>query len=94
MASLRDAVRSRSGPRPLARSNACGPLDRRAASGVARRVFGVLDAKVAEVGIRTLRLEMNKALHDAQAQYRASGNREVQRFNDEPYAHHWFEKLL
>jgi hypothetical protein len=26
--------------------------------------------------------------------YRNSGYQEVPRFNDEPYAHHWFEKRL
>ena len=26
--------------------------------------------------------------------YRAAGYREVPAFNDEPYAHHWFEKSL
>lgn len=26
--------------------------------------------------------------------YRASGYREIPRFNDNPYAHHWFEKAL
>ena len=28
------------------------------------------------------------------ALYRKSGFREVAAFNDEPYAHHWFEKRL
>ena len=26
--------------------------------------------------------------------YRSAGYREVEAFNDEPYAHHWFEKRL
>lgn len=62
--------------------------------GVARRVLGALEAKAAEVGITTLRLETNAALQEAQALYRSNGYREVAPFNDEPYAHHWFEKLL
>jgi hypothetical protein len=33
-------------------------------------------------------------LSEAQALYRSSGFREVGAFNDEPYAHHWFEKSL
>jgi hypothetical protein len=41
-----------------------------------------------------LRLETNKALTEAQSLYRSSGYREVRAFNDEPYAHHWFEKRL
>ncbi len=62
--------------------------------GVARRVLDALEVKAREVGITTLRLETNAALHEAQALYRGSGYREVEPFNDEPYAHHWFEKLL
>jgi DNA-binding MarR family transcriptional regulator/GNAT superfamily N-acetyltransferase len=62
--------------------------------GVARRVLDALEAKAAESGISTLRLETNKALHEAQALYRGSGYRDVVPFNDEPYAHYWFEKQL
>jgi ribosomal protein S18 acetylase RimI-like enzyme len=62
--------------------------------GVARRILAALEAKAGEAGIRTLRLETNETLHEAQALYRASGYREVERFNDEAYAHHWFEKSL
>ena len=41
-----------------------------------------------------VRLETNKALTEAQSLYRSSGYREVRAFNDEAYAHHWFEKAL
>jgi len=34
------------------------------------------------------------ALTEAIALYRSAGYREVEPFNDEPYAHHWFEKQL
>jgi len=44
--------------------------------------------------VSLLRLETNKALTEAQALYRSSGYHEVRPFNDEPYAHHWFEKAL
>jgi hypothetical protein len=44
--------------------------------------------------VRVLRLETNRALAEAIALYRAAGYREVAAFNDEPYAHHWFEKSL
>jgi hypothetical protein len=33
-------------------------------------------------------------MRSAQAFYRRNGYREVRAFNDEPYAHHWFEKKL
>jgi DNA-binding MarR family transcriptional regulator len=41
-----------------------------------------------------VRLETNRALKEAIQLYRASGYVEVSPFNDEPYAHHWFEKRL
>jgi DNA-binding MarR family transcriptional regulator/GNAT superfamily N-acetyltransferase len=62
--------------------------------GVARRVLRTLEGKARELGIRRLRLETNRTLLEAQALYRQEGYREVERFNDEPYAHHWFEKRL
>ena len=62
--------------------------------GIARRVLETLEAKAREIGLTTLRLETNKTLHEAQALYRRSDYRDVARFNDEPYAHHWFQKEL
>jgi DNA-binding MarR family transcriptional regulator/N-acetylglutamate synthase-like GNAT family acetyltransferase len=62
--------------------------------GVARRVLQTLEAIARERGLVTLRLETNRALTEAQALYRQEGYREVAAFNDEPYAHHWFEKRL
>lgn len=62
--------------------------------GVARRVLRTLEGKAREVGVRRLRLETNRTLLEAQALYRQEDYREVERFNDEPYAHHWFEKRL
>jgi hypothetical protein len=41
-----------------------------------------------------LRLETNRELGEAIRLYRTAGYREVPRFNDDPYAHHWFEKRL
>ena len=43
---------------------------------------------------KVARLETNRALQEAIQLYRASGYEEVAPFNDEPYAHHWFEKHL
>jgi hypothetical protein len=45
-------------------------------------------------GLTMLRLETNKALTEAITLYRSAGFREVAPFNDDPYAHHWFEKRL
>ena len=46
------------------------------------------------MGLTTLRLDTNRALKEAHALYRKEGYREVDRFNDNPYADHWFEKRL
>ncbi|WP_188195805.1 MarR family winged helix-turn-helix transcriptional regulator [Nonomuraea sp. SYSU D8015] len=62
--------------------------------GLGRRLLAEAEARVAASGIRTVRLETNRALTEAIALYRASGYREVEPFNDEFYAHHWFEKRL
>ena len=62
--------------------------------GVARRMLRKLEAAAREKGLKTLRLDTNRALTEAHALYRSEGYREVARFNDNPYAHHWFEKRL
>jgi DNA-binding MarR family transcriptional regulator len=62
--------------------------------GLGRRLLAELEARAAGRGVRVLRLETNRALAEAIALYRAAGYREVAAFNDEPYAHHWFEKSL
>jgi hypothetical protein len=41
-----------------------------------------------------VRLETNRTLTEAIALYGSAGYVEVPAFNDEPYAHHWFEKQL
>ena len=51
-----------------------------------------LEAKARESGLKTLRLETNRTLEEARSLYRNEGFREVEPFNDEPYAHYWFEK--
>jgi DNA-binding MarR family transcriptional regulator/GNAT superfamily N-acetyltransferase len=61
--------------------------------GVGRRLLAELEHRAAERH-HTIRLETNKALTEAIAMYRSAGYREVDPFNDLPYAHHWFEKHL
>jgi ribosomal protein S18 acetylase RimI-like enzyme len=53
-----------------------------------------LERRAREAGVRMVRLETNGNLKEAIHLYRSSGYREVAPFNDEPYAHHWFEKDL
>jgi DNA-binding MarR family transcriptional regulator/GNAT superfamily N-acetyltransferase len=62
--------------------------------GVGRRILHDLEAHAAQRGVRVVRLETNRVLREAIALYRSAGYREVGRFNDEPYAHHWFSKTL
>src|ERR1700728_2216449 len=62
--------------------------------GLGRRLLTELEAHAAATGVRILRLETNRALAEAISLYRTSGYREVGAFNEEPYAHHWFEKTL
>jgi GNAT superfamily N-acetyltransferase len=63
-------------------------------SGIGRQLLQELERLAREAGVEVLRLETNRALGEAIALYRSSGFREVAAFNDEPYAHHWFEKRL
>src|SRR5215213_5348784 len=62
--------------------------------GVGRRLLESLEALARENGARGLRLETNRALGEAIELYRGAGFAEAAPFNDEPYAHHWFEKAL
>lgn len=62
--------------------------------GVARKVLQAIEDIAREIGVTTLQLETNRALKEAQALYRKAGFQEVPAFNDEAYAHHWFEKHL
>ncbi|MFL6751642.1 MAG: GNAT family N-acetyltransferase [Sphingomicrobium sp.] len=62
--------------------------------GLARRLLGALEDKARSLGYRMVKLETNEALTEAQQLYRSSGYAEVTPFNDEFYAHHWFEKPI
>jgi len=62
--------------------------------GLGQRLLHELERHAKEAGVATLRLETNRSLTSAIAMYRRSGYQEVPAFNDEPYAHHWFEKEI
>jgi DNA-binding MarR family transcriptional regulator/GNAT superfamily N-acetyltransferase len=62
--------------------------------GLGRRLLGALEAHARRHGATVAHLETNRALPEAIALYRSAGWREVAPFNDELYAHHWFEKRL
>ena len=63
-------------------------------AGLGRRLLGCLEQCARDAGATAVRLETNGALVEAIALYRKSGYEEVESFNSEPYAHHWFEKAL
>lgn len=62
--------------------------------GLGRRLLADLEARAAASHVTVVRLETNRNLTEAISMYRSAGYREVDPFNDEPYAHHWFEKEL
>ncbi|SRR6266508_2035884 len=62
--------------------------------GIGRRLLDELERHAAAGGARVIRLETNRTLTEAISLYRSAGYGEVDAFNDEPYAHHWFEKQL
>jgi GNAT superfamily N-acetyltransferase len=62
--------------------------------GFGRRILVALESQARELGLRTLRLETNRALEEAIRLYKSAGYVEVTPFNADPYADHWFEKRL
>jgi DNA-binding MarR family transcriptional regulator/GNAT superfamily N-acetyltransferase len=62
--------------------------------GIGRRILTELEARAVRSGAAVARLETNAALVEAITMYRSAGYVEVPAFNDEPFAHHWFEKRL
>jgi len=62
--------------------------------GLGRRFLTELETRAAQQGCDLLRLDTNKALTAAIDLYHSSGFQEVAAFNDELYAHHWFEKRI
>ncbi len=60
--------------------------------GIAQRLLEALERQAAELGLNTVQLDTNRALKEAQAMYLRNGYTEIPAYNDNPYAHHWFEK--
>jgi DNA-binding MarR family transcriptional regulator len=86
------AIRWRGGEPPELKRMWVAPAAR--GLGVGRRLLADLETRAAGRGHPVVRLETNQALTEAIAMYRSAGYREVDPFNDELYAHHWFEKRL
>ena len=62
--------------------------------GVASRMLRKLEAIAAGFGAKTVCLDTNRSLKEAQSLYKRQGYAEIARFNDNPYADHWFAKRL
>jgi DNA-binding MarR family transcriptional regulator/GNAT superfamily N-acetyltransferase len=62
--------------------------------GIGARILDALEEQAAGLGHHTVRLYTNRSLGEAKAMYRARGYEEIPRYNDDPYANHWFEKRL
>jgi DNA-binding MarR family transcriptional regulator/predicted N-acetyltransferase YhbS len=62
--------------------------------GLGARLLDALEAEAAALGHRAVRLYTNRSLAEAKAMYRSRGYAEIPRYNDDPYANHWFEKAL
>jgi DNA-binding MarR family transcriptional regulator/GNAT superfamily N-acetyltransferase len=62
--------------------------------GIGRRLLDALERQAVELGHRRVRLYTNRSLDEAKAMYRTGGYEEIARYNDDPYANHFFEKRL
>ena len=63
-------------------------------AGLGSRLLGHLEARACGLGHVTVRLDTNQALTEAIAMYYRAGYRAIDRYNDNPYATHFFEKSL
>ena len=62
--------------------------------GLGKRLLGFLEAEARSAGRTRLIVDTNESLTEARSMYRALGYDAIERYNDNPYAHHWFEKVL
>ena len=60
--------------------------------GLGRTLLAELEAEGKRLGYNAIRLDTNSALTEAIAMYESAGYRTIQRYNDNPFAKHWFEK--
>ncbi len=63
-------------------------------AGLGQALMAQLEAVAVALSVRCLRLDTNRALPEAVTFYRRAGWTEIARFNDDPYAHFFFEKRL
>ena len=62
--------------------------------GLGPRLLSELEAVAADLGHRRVVLDTNETLLEAVTMYQRAGYDPIARYNDNPYAHHWFGKDL
>jgi GNAT superfamily N-acetyltransferase len=62
--------------------------------GIGKRMLSELEDHAARLGYDIVRLDTNTVLTEAIAMYVSAGYVEIERYNDNPYARHFFEKQL
>jgi GNAT superfamily N-acetyltransferase len=62
--------------------------------GAGRQLLGALEDAARQLGADHGRLDTNELLESALALYRQAGWAEIEPYNDNPYATHWFGKQL
>ncbi|TQS72715.1 MarR family transcriptional regulator [Rhodobacteraceae bacterium] len=63
-------------------------------TGISRRLMGDIEMQARDMGMDRLRLDTAEELPEARALYLRSGWREIDRYNRNPYAAYFFEKIL
>lgn len=62
--------------------------------GLGRDLMLAIQDKAVSLGAKRLVLDTSRHLPGAVSFYRRAGWREIERYNDNPYAHHFFERAL
>lgn len=63
-------------------------------AGLGSRMLRRLEQDARDRGLRVVRLDTNSALTEAIQMYERADYKRIARYNDNPYARHWFEKEL
>ena len=62
--------------------------------GLGRRLLAEMERLARQAGAEVIRLDTNRVLTEAISLYKKAGYVEIEAFNSDLYAHHWFEKRL
>lgn len=62
--------------------------------GLGKRLLDALERAAIKIGYKKVRLDTNQRLESAISMYKSAGYLEIERYNNNLYAAHWFEKVL